>query len=154
MLDIKQVRLDPQAVADALNKKFYSFNAAEFEALDAVRKQADINSQNLLAERKKASKQIGELIKTGLNIDEAKAQVNETLAKIESELEALKLQAREANDALDQLLMAVPNLPADDVPDGKDESSNVEVLRWGEPRNFDFDVKDHVDVGETGGPGL
>ncbi|WP_269618243.1 serine--tRNA ligase [Zhongshania sp. BJYM1] len=148
MLDIKQVRLDPQAVADALNKKFYSFNAAEFEALDAVRKQADINSQNLLAERKKASKQIGELIKTGLNIDEAKAQVNETLAKIESELEALKLQAKEANDALDQLLMAVPNLPADDVPDGKDESNNVEVLRWGEPRNFDFDVKDHVDVGE------
>jgi seryl-tRNA synthetase len=148
MLDIKQVRLDPQAVAGALSKKFYSFDAAQFEALDAVRKQADMNSQNLLAERKKASKQIGELIKSGLNIDEAKAQVNESLAKIEAELEALKLQAKEANDALDQLLMAVPNLPAEEVPEGKDESNNIEVLRWGEPRNFDFDVKDHVDVGE------
>ncbi|CAA0119317.1 serine--tRNA ligase [Zhongshania aliphaticivorans] len=149
MLDIKQVRLNPQEVAGALNKKFYRFDVAEFEALDAVRKQADMNSQNLLAERKKASKQIGELIKSGLNIDEAKAQVNESLAKIETELEALKLQAKDANEALDQLLMAVPNLPADEVPEGKDESNNIEVLRWGEPRNFDFDVKDHVDVGEN-----
>ena len=149
MLDIKQVRLDPQAVAGALNKKYYSFNVAEFEALDALRKQADMNSQNLLAERKKASKQVGELIKSGLNIDDAKAQVNESLAKIEADLEALKQQAKDANDALDQLLMAVPNLPADEVPEGKDESNNIEVLRWGEPRKFDFDIKDHVDVGEN-----
>jgi seryl-tRNA synthetase len=149
MLDIKQVRLDPQAIAGALSKKEYTFDIAEFEALDALRKQADINSQNLLAERKKASKQVGELIKSGLNVDEAKAQVNESLKKIETELEALKHQAKAANDALDYLLMAVPNLPADEVPAGKDEASNIEVLRWGEPRNFDFDAKDHVDVGEN-----
>ncbi|WP_373080610.1 serine--tRNA ligase [Zhongshania sp.] len=149
MLDIKQVRQDSQAIAEALNKKYFTFDAAQFEMLDASRKQADINSQNLLAERKKASKQIGELIKTGLSIDEAKAQVNETLAKIESELEALKQQAKDANDALDQLLMAVPNLPADEVPEGKDESCNVEVLHWGQPREFDFEVKDHVDLGES-----
>ncbi len=149
MLDIKQVRQDSQAIAEALKKKYYSFDAVQFEALDASRKQADMNSQNLLAERKKASKQIGELIKTGLSIDDAKAKVNETLAKIESELEALKQQAKEANEALDQLLMAVPNLPADDVPVGKDESCNIEVLRWGTPREFDFEAKDHVDVGEN-----
>jgi seryl-tRNA synthetase len=149
MLDVKKVRLDPQAIAGALSKKEYTFDVAEFEALDALRKQADINSQNLLAERKKASKQVGELIKSGLNVDDAKAQVNESLAKIETELEALKHQAKEANDALDHLLMAVPNLPADEVPAGKDEASNIEVLRWGEPRNFDFDAKDHVDVGEN-----
>lgn len=149
MLDIKQVRLDPQAIAGALSKKEYTFDVAEFEALDALRKQADINSQNLLAERKKASKQVGELIKSGLNVDEAKAQVNESLAKIETELEALKHQAKEANDALDHLLMAVPNLPADEVPAGKDEASNIEVLCWGEPRSFDFGAKDHVDVGEN-----
>tara|TARA_R110001592_G_scaffold217488_1_gene471197 strand:+ start:6798 stop:8102 length:1305 start_codon:yes stop_codon:yes gene_type:complete len=149
MLDIKQVRLDPQAIAGALSKKEYTFDVAEFEALDALRKQADINSQNLLAERKKASKQVGELIKSGIGVDDAKAQVNESLAKIETELEALKHQAKEANDALDHLLMAVPNLPADEVPAGKDEASNIEVLRWGEPRNFDFDAKDHVDVGEN-----
>ncbi|CAA0088818.1 Serine--tRNA ligase [Zhongshania aliphaticivorans] len=149
MLDIKQVRLDPHAVAGALNKKYYRFDVAEFEALDALRKKADISSQNLLAERKKASKQIGELIKSGLNIDEAKAQVNESLAKIEADLEALKQQAKETNDALDNLLMAVPNLPANEVPEGKDESNNIEVLRWGQPRQFDFEIKDHVDVGGT-----
>ena len=149
MLDIKQVRQDSKAIAEALNKKYFTFDAAEFDALDASRKQADINSQNLLAERKKASKQVGELIKSGMSVDDAKAQVNETLAKIESELEALKQQAKDANDALDQLLMAVPNLPADEVPEGKDENCNVEVLRWGQPREFDFEVKDHVDVGES-----
>jgi seryl-tRNA synthetase len=149
MLDIKQVRQNPAAIAEALNKKYFQFDAQAFESLDAVRKQADINSQQLLAERKKASKQIGDLVKTGVSVDDAKAQVNEILAKIEADLEALKQQAKDANDALDQLLMAVPNLPAEEVPEGKDEDSNQEVLRWGEPRQFDFEAKDHVDVGDT-----
>jgi seryl-tRNA synthetase len=149
MLDIKQVRQNPAAITEALNKKYFQFDAQQFESLDAVRKQADINSQQLLAERKKASKQIGDLVKTGVSVDDAKAQVNETLAKIEADLEALKQQAKDANDALDQLLMAVPNLPAEEVPEGKDEDSNLEVLRWGEPRQFDFEAKDHVDVGDT-----
>ncbi|MFT5888212.1 MAG: seryl-tRNA synthetase [Zhongshania sp.] len=149
MLDIKQVRQNPAAIAEALNKKYFQFDAQAFESLDAVRKQADINSQQLLAERKKASKQIGDLVKTGVSVDDAKAQVNEILAKIEADLEALKQQAKDANDALDQLLMAVPNLPAEEVPEGKDEDSNQEVLRWGEPRQFDFKAKDHVDVGDT-----
>ncbi|NKI17504.1 serine--tRNA ligase [Spongiibacter sp. KMU-166] len=147
MLDIKQLRQDPDAVAAALKKKGYVFDVAAFQLLDARRKQADVESQDLLAQRKQASKQIGELVKSGVPVEQAKAQVNETLAKIESQLEALKQQAKEANDALDGLLMGVPNIPATDVPEGADEEDNREISRWGTPKSFDFEVRDHVDVG-------
>jgi seryl-tRNA synthetase len=147
MLDIKQLRQDPDAVAAALKKKAYDFDVAHFQQLDTRRKQADVESQELLAQRKQASKQIGELVKNGLSVDEAKAKVNETLATIEASLERVKNEAKAANDELDAVLMAVPNVPVEEVPEGADEDANVEISRWGEPRQFDFDVKDHVDVG-------
>lgn len=147
MLDIKQLRQEPDAVAAALKKKGFDFDVETFQQLDSRRKQADIDSQELLAQRKQASKQIGELVKSGMPVEEAKAQVNETLAKIESQLESLKQDAKAANDALDSLLMAVPNIPADEVPEGKDEADNREISRWGEPAQFSFEVSDHVDVG-------
>ncbi len=147
MLDIRQVRQDPQGLAEALKKKRFAFDVAAFQSLDETRKNADVASQQLLAERKQASKQIGELVKSGLSVDDAKARVNETLAKIEQQLEDVKEQARAANEVLDQLLMGMPNIPADEVPEGNDEDANVEVLRWGEPRQFDFPVQDHVDLG-------
>lgn len=149
MLDIKQLRQDPQTIADKLKRKGADFDVAAFESLDAARKQADIESQGLLAERKQASKQIGVLVKQGKSVDEAKAEVNDTLAKIEAQLEDLKAKARAAQEALDALLMGTPNFPADDVPAGNDEDDNVEVALWGEPREFDFEAKDHVDVGEA-----
>ena len=76
MLDIKMVRQDPEAVAAALQKRGFRFDAEAFQILDARRKQADIDSQNLLAERKSASKKIGQLVGQGMSVDEAKAQVN------------------------------------------------------------------------------
>lgn len=148
MLDMKLVRQDPTAVAEALTKKRFEFDVARFETLDAERKKADTSSQQLLADRKQASKQVGELIKQGLSVDDAKAQINETLQKIEAELEGLKSQAKTANDALDSLLMGVPNIPSELVPEGNDEEANIEVLRWGQPNVFDFEPKDHVDLGE------
>jgi seryl-tRNA synthetase len=147
MLDIKQLRQDPDAVAAALKKKAYDFDVAHFQQLDTRRKQADVESQELLAQRKQASKQIGELVKSGLSVDEAKAKVNETLATIEESLERVKQEAKTANDDLDALLMSVPNVPVEEVPEGADEDANVEISRWGEPKQFDFEVKDHVDVG-------
>ncbi|WP_372878659.1 serine--tRNA ligase [Spongiibacter marinus] len=147
MLDIKQLRQDPHAVAAALKKKAYDFDVAHFQQLDTRRKQADVESQELLAQRKQASKQIGELVKSGLSVDEAKAKVNETLATIEESLERVKQEAKTANDDLDALLMSVPNVPVEEVPEGADEDANVEISRWGEPKQFDFEVKDHVDVG-------
>ncbi len=148
MLDIKLIRKDPEAVATALKKKHFDFDVAAFLELDQSRKQADTDSQNLLAERKQASKKIGELVKSGVSIDEAKQTVNETLAKIEQQLTALKQKAQQAGDAIDALMQEIPNIPVDLVPEGDDEDSNVEMLKWGEPKVFDFDTKDHVDIGE------
>jgi seryl-tRNA synthetase len=151
MLDIKLIRNDPQLVAQKLAIKGYDFDIQQFQQLDEQRKQTATESQNLLAERKQASKKIGELVKQGISVDEAKKTVNETLQKIEQQLEQLKQQAQQADDAIHELMMAVPNIPDDAVPPGSDEEDNVEVLQWGEPIHFDFEAKDHVDVGEQVG---
>lgn len=148
MLDIKLVRQDPEAVATALAGRGFSFDAEQFKQLDARRKQADIDSQNLQAERKSASKKIGALIGEGMSVDEAKAQVNETLDKIAAELDQLTTQARQAQGELESMLLATPNIPDESVPPGAAEEDNQEVLRWGEPAGFDFAVQDHVSLGE------
>jgi len=149
MLDIKVVRQDPQGVATALAARGFDFDVGQFNALDARRKQADVDSQNLLAERKAASRKIGVLVGQGLSVDVAKAQVNESLEKIAARLDALTEQARQVQIELEALLMGTPNLPAEDVPAGNSEAANVEVLRWGEPMQFTFPVQDHVALGES-----
>ena len=148
MLDIKAVRQDPEGVARALEKRGYNFDVAAFKEMDARRKQADIDSQNLLAERKSVSKKIGQLVGQGVPVEEAKAQVNQTLDKIAQQIDALTEQAKQVQGELDELLLSVPNLPAAGVPAGSSEADNVEISRWGTPRVFDFEVKDHVDLGE------
>lgn len=151
MLDIRKVRENPEAVAQALKVKGFEFNVSEFIDLDAKRKSADVSSQNLQAEKKKASKQIGQFIAQGLSVDEAKAKVSEVLAEIDGKLNAEVEQAKSIQDAINTILMATPNLPDESVPAGKDEDDNVEIRVWGEPRKFDFEVKDHVDVGQDNG---
>ena len=148
MLDIKAVRQDPDAVAAALDKRGYVFDIAAFTALDARRKKADIDSQNLLAERKSASKKIGQLVGQGVPVEEAKAQVNETLQSIASQIDELTEQAKQVQGELEELMLSVPNVPASEVPAGASEDDNVEVERWGTPREFQFPVKDHVELGE------
>ena len=148
MLDIKAVRQDPEGVARALEKRGYSFDVAAFKELDARRKQADIDSQNLLAERKSVSRKIGQLVGQGVPVEEAKAQVNQTLDKIAQQVDALTEQAKQVQGELDELLLSMPNLPAANVPAGSSEADNVEISRWGTPRVFDFEIKDHVDLGE------
>lgn len=148
MLDIKTVRQDPQGIASALATRGFHFDVEHFTALDARRKQADIDSQNLLAERKSASKKIGTLVSQGISVDEAKAQVNVTLEKISAQLDSLTEQAKQAQAEIEELLLATPNVPALEVPRGSSEADNLEVARWGEPRHFDFPIKDHVALGE------
>ena len=149
MLDIKAVRQDPEGVAAALEKRGFSFDIGAFRALDARRKQADIDSQELLAQRKSVSKKIGQLVGQGIPVEEAKAQVNETLDKIAAQIDALTEQARQAQGELDELLLELPNIPDVSVPDGSSENDNVELSRWGKPRVFDFPIKDHVELGEA-----
>jgi len=148
MLDIKAVRKDPEGIAGQLAKRGYTLDIAAFTALDARRKQADVDSQNLLAERKSASKKVGELIGQGMSVDEAKASVNETLDKIASQMDGLSKQAKQVQVELDALLLSIPNIPSEEVPAGSTEDDNIEVSRWGEPASYDFTVRDHVEVGE------
>jgi seryl-tRNA synthetase len=148
MLDIKAVRKDPQGTAEQLARRGYTFDIAAFVALDARRKQADVDSQGLLAERKSASKKIGELIGKGMNVEDAKASVNETLEKIASQIDGLTEQAKQVQLELDDLLMGIPNVPDAEVPVGATEDDNIEVSRWGDPNTFSFPVRDHVEVGE------
>ena len=149
MLDLNLVRKDPQAVANALEKKHYSFPVSRFITLDAERKEADIRSQELLAERKKASKQIGALIASGKSVDDAKAEVNEVLNRLSDELDQAVAQAKEIQTALDDLMMQTPNLPDGAVPAGRDEDDNEEILKWGTPAELSFTPKDHADLGEA-----
>lgn len=151
MLDIKVVREDPTAVAAALKLKGYDFPVEPFLELDARRKQADIRAQSLLADRKSASKKIGELVGQGRSVDEAKAEVAELLEKIGGEINTATEEARQAQEALQAMLLATPNLPDARVPAGETEEDNQEVLIWGTPKAFDFQPLDHVDIGELSG---
>ena len=149
MLDIKTVRQDPEAIATALAIRGFAFDVSQFTALDAKRKQADIDVQNLQAERKSASKKIGALIGEGMSVDEAKASVNETLQKIASQLDEFTEQAKQVQVEMEALLLGVPNIPDEEVPAGASEEDNREIDRWGEPRRLEFEVRDHVELGEA-----
>ena len=149
MLDAKLVRNDPQQVATALARRGYEFDTGAFVKLDGARKQFDVGLQALQAKRNRASKKIGALIKQGRSVDEAKAEVQQTLDKIDAELDSVKHSQAETRQQLEQLLLDMPNLPASDVPQGEDEKANLEISRWGDPTKFDFDVKDHVAIGES-----
>ena len=149
MLDIKAIRQDPQHVVAALAKRGVPFDLAEFERLDARRKAADMRAQGLLAERKASSKKIGELVAAGRSVDEAKAEVDEVLSRLSAELEAATGEAEAAQRDLEALLSETPNLPDDCVPEGQTEEDNREISRWGEPREFSFTPRDHVDIGEA-----
>lgn len=149
MLDIKTVRQDPEAIATALAIRGFAFDVSQFTALDAKRKQADIDVQNLQAERKSASKKIGALIGEGMSVDEAKASVNETLQKIASQLDEFTEQAKQVQLEMEALLLGVPNIPDEEVPAGASEEDNREIDRWGEPRRLEFEVRDHVELGEA-----
>ena len=149
MLDIRELRRDGEQVAARLARRGLNFDLAAFRALDAERKQADMRSQELQSQRKQSSREVGDLVKSGVSVDEAKARVADTLAKIDAEMAAEVARAEALHQQIETLLLGVPNPPLDEVPDGKGEEDNVEVRRWGQPRQFDFTVRDHVDIGAS-----
>ena len=149
MLDIRALRQDGDAIREALKKRGYDLDLAGFESLDARRKEADMRSQDLQAQRKKASKEVGELIKSGMDVDAAKAKVAETLKTLDAELDQEVARAKAIQEEIRDFLMGVPNVPVDEVPAGNDEDDNVEVRQWGTPTELSFTAKDHVDLGEA-----
>ena len=146
MLDVNLLRRDLDGVVERLSRRKNPqpfLDVARFSALEAERKTIQTRTEQLQASRNSLSKQIGVLKGKGESTDAVMAEV----AGIGDELKrsAERLEAIQAE--LEALLLAIPNLPQDGVPVGTDESGNVEVRRWGTPRVFDFEVKDHVDVG-------
>lgn len=144
MLDIKYIRDNLDEVEQSLAKKGFEFNADVFSQLDEDRKKALTHAQSLQAEKKKASKQIGQLIGQGMSPEEAKAQV---MSGLDADITRAEQEAKQVEASLQELLMGIPNVPLTEVPAGADEDDNVEVLKWGTPREFAFEAKDHVDVG-------
>jgi seryl-tRNA synthetase len=148
MLDINYVRENLETVRAALaNRNFPADTLDRFSELDAQRRRVITEADSINQARNASSKEIGALMQAGKR-DEADAKKAEVAGLKEKQTELEK--ARDEVDAeMRDLLAGLPNIPAEDVPVGPDESANREVRRWGEPREFDFEPKDHVDLGES-----
>jgi len=144
MLDIQQLRNNLQAIAACLAQKGYRFPVSDFEDLESQRKTTQTLTQTLQAKRNSASKQIGIAKQRGEDTSSIMAEV----ASIGDELKQAENQLGSIQIKLQQLLLEIPNLPHDSVPAGKDADSNLEIRRWGTPRNFDFTIRDHTSIGE------
>ncbi|SOY55094.1 serine tRNA synthetase; also charges selenocystein tRNA with serine [Cupriavidus taiwanensis] len=144
MLDIQLFRKDIDAVAQRLATRGFQLDVAAFQALEAERKQLQTQTEELQARRNSLSKQIGMLKGKG---EDASAVMAEVVG-IGDTLKASAARLDEIQAHLGELMLSIPNLPHDSVPVGNDETENVEVRRVGAPRQFDFAVRDHVDVGE------
>ncbi|NCS66708.1 MAG: serine--tRNA ligase, partial [Betaproteobacteria bacterium] len=145
MFDIQLLRKDIQAVADRLASRGMTLDTARIATLEAERKDIQTQTQDMQAKRNGLSKQIG--IAKGKGEDTASimaevAGLGDALKGLEDRLEGIQGE-------FNQILMTLPNLPHESVPNGKGEADNVELRRVGEPRRFDFPVKDHVDLGES-----
>lgn len=143
MLDLKFVRTNPDVVRQALINKGVSVDLDRILALDVERRQGLAEVEQLKARRNQVSKQVGQLKQQG---QDASAIIAE-MGAIGDRIKELDDRGRQVEAELQDLLLQLPNIPAPDVPVGKDESGNVEVKRWGEPRRFGFPVKPHWDLG-------
>lgn len=147
MLDPKIVRANPDEIAQLLKKKGYEFPVARFNELEERRKAVQVETETLQSERNSRSKNIGKAKAAGEDIQPLLAEV----ASLGEKLDAAKAQLSDIQVEMDDLLAGVPNIPAEEVPEGADEDDNVEVRRWGTPREFNFEIKDHVDLGGRDG---
>ncbi|WP_323844389.1 serine--tRNA ligase [Microbulbifer magnicolonia] len=144
MLDPKLIRTQMDQVAAALKKRGMELDTARLESLEERRKELQVRTESLQNERNSKSKNIGRAKAAGEDI----APLLKEVESLGSELNNAKHALTELQEELDGILSAIPNLLDDSVPAGESEDDNVEVRRWGQPRAFDFEVKDHVDLGE------
>ncbi len=145
MIDPNLLRNNLEEVAEKLKvKRNFVLDVALLSELEEQRKSLQLKTESLQAERNARSKNIGQAKARGEDIS---ALLNE-VEHMGIELSTTKAHLDEVLAEINQIVLAIPNLPADEVPLGKDESENLEVFRWGTPKTFDFDVKDHVSLGE------
>ncbi|MFA7351437.1 MAG: serine--tRNA ligase [Methylotenera sp.] len=143
MLDIQALRNDLGGVVEQLAKRGFAFDAEKFTALETERKTVQTRTQELQAKRNNSSKQIGFAKSKGEDVSAIMAEV----AGLGEQLKADEARLGELQTELQNLLLNVPNLPHESVPQGQSEADNVEVRKVGTPRSFDFEIKDHTDVG-------
>jgi seryl-tRNA synthetase len=147
MLDIRILRQDLDAVVSALARRGFAFERDRFLALEARRKTLQVRTQDLQNERNTRSKAIGQAKARGEDIAPLKAAVGQ----LGDDLRVCEQDLQQIQSELEDLLLQVPNLPQEGVPDGPDETANVEIRRVGEPARLDFEPRDHVDLGLPGG---
>ena len=143
MLDIQQLRRDLPQVVASLAGRGHAFDRAAFESLESERKRVQTETESLQARRNALSKEVGRLKGSGGDASEVLREV----AAMPDTLKALEAQLGSVQERLRDFLLGIPNLPHPDTPPGLSEADNVEVRRIGTPRDFDFEVRDHVDVG-------
>lgn len=144
MLDPQLLRKEPEAVIESLKKRGMNLDLSEFESLESERKQIQIKTQELQNLRNTRSKEIGKVKGQGGDIEPLLKEV----ADLGDELKSKEQQLSELQEQIHDILMGIPNMPHESVPHGADEDDNEEVRRWGEPKSFDFEPKDHADLGE------
>jgi len=144
MFDIKWIRDNPEAFDEGLARRSLAQLSADLIGLDASRRMAQTKAQEIQTSRNALSKEIGAAKARGEDAADIIAQVSES-KQAEADAEHA---AATALEQLEAALAGIPNLPFDDVPVGDSEDDNIEVRKWGEPRSFDFEIKDHVDLGE------
>ncbi|MBY7960718.1 serine--tRNA ligase [Vibrio fluvialis] len=148
MLDSKLLRTELDETAAKLARRGFKLDVDTIRTLEEQRKSIQVEVENLQSTRNSISKQIGQLMSKGDK--EGAEEVKKQIGTLGDDLDAKKVELDAIQSQLDAITQSVPNLPDDSVPDGKDENDNVEVSRWGTPKEYDFDVKDHVDLGEMG----
>ena len=144
MLDMKFVRENPELVMEAVKKRNGNLDLTEFLELDKKRREITVQVETLKSERNTASQEIGKLKKAGQDATEQMAAVRalgDKIAEDDKELKEIEIRLKE-------ILLTIPNIPADDVPVGADDSANPVVRTWGEPGKFEFEPKAHWDIGE------
>lgn len=144
MLEIQQLRNDLENVSKTLAKRGFAFPVDAFNSLEAERKTIQTLTQELQARRNTVSKQIGHAKSKGEDVSSILAEI----ANLGDDLKQAETQLEQIQIKMQHMLLEVPNLPHESVPEGKSEEDNIEIRRWGTPRNFDFKIKDHVSVGE------
>jgi len=145
MLDPQLLRNNLEETAALLKRRGYDLDVENFAALEEKRKMHQVDAQALQAERNKKSKNIGKAKASGEDIKPLLDEVSSLGAKLEESEKTLAI----VQDEMNEIMMSLPNLPDASVPDGKSEDDNAEIKKWGEPKQFDFSVKDHVDLGEA-----
>ncbi|MEQ3515012.1 serine--tRNA ligase [Pseudoalteromonas sp. BZB3] len=150
MLDSKYLRQDIAEAAARLAKRGFELDVDAINALEEQRKALQTKTQELQSERNSRSKAIGQAKAKGEDIQ----PLLDAVANLGDQLTAAKNEQDEILAKLNNIALTLPNLPAEDVPAGSDESENVEIIKWGEPKQYDFEVKDHVDLGEALDKGL